>query len=163
MLHCDSESRPSQAIRVVFESVPSRIVGRSIDFPQVVENVCKTCGVRYERMNIWDEIKSAISGKISPEAYQNWLSKTFFLRAEGTRLWVGVPDAVTKDWILQEYNGEIWSAIRDRNFGIRQIVYELSGSPEQPIQKSAPEEKPEIAFSPSITLNPRFTFDTFVV
>src|SRR5271156_5832397 len=114
-------------------------------------------------MNIWEEIKSLISSKIGTDQYQNWISKTFFLRAEGTRLWVGVPDAVTKDWILQEYNGEIWSAIRDRNFGIRQIVYELSGSPEQPIQKSAPEEKPEIAFSPSITLNPRFTFDTFVV
>ena len=114
-------------------------------------------------MNIWDEIKTVISGKISSEAYQNWLSKTFFLRAEGTRLWVAVPDAVTKDWILQEYNGEIWSAIHDRNFQVRQIVYELSGSPDEAHRKVPAEEKPEISFSPSITLNPKFTFDTFVV
>jgi chromosomal replication initiator protein len=125
--------------------------------------VCKTCGVCGERMNIWDEIKTVISGKISSEAYQNWLSKTFFLRAEGTRLWVAVPDTVTKDWILQEYNGEIWSAIHDRNFQVRQIVYELSGSPDEAHRKVPAEEKPEISFSPSITLNPKFTFDTFVV
>jgi chromosomal replication initiator protein len=125
--------------------------------------VCKTCGVREERMNIWDEIRSVISSKITTEAYQNWLSKTFFLRSEGTRLWVGVPDAVTKDWIQQEYNGEIWSAIRDRNFGIRQIVYELSGSSDETGRKNSGDEKTEITFSPSISLNPKFTFETFVV
>ncbi len=125
--------------------------------------MCKTCGVREERMNIWDEIRSVISSKITTEAYQNWLSKTFFLRSEGTRLWVGVPDAVTKDWIQQEYNGEIWSAIRDRNFGIRQIVYELSGSSDETGRKNSGDEKTEITFSPSISLNPKFTFETFVV
>src|SRR5882724_5672790 len=132
--------------------------------------MCKRCGVCDERMNIWEEIKSLISTKMSAEAYQNWLSKTFFLRAEGTRMWVGVPDAVTKDWILQEYNGEIWSAIRDRNFGIRQIVYELSGPSEDGgrkhedgARKTHLEEKSEITFAASISLNPKFTFDTFVV
>ena len=114
-------------------------------------------------MNIWDEIRSVISSKITTEAYQNWLSKTFFLRSEGSRLWVGVPDAVTKDWIQQEYNGEIWSAIRDRNFGIRQIVYELSGSSDETGRKNSSDEKTEITFSPSISLNPKFTFETFVV
>src|SRR5579863_1945568 len=114
-------------------------------------------------MNIWDEIKSVISGKITTEAYQNWLSKTFFLRSEGTRLWVGVPDVVTKDWIQQEYNGEIWSAIRDRNFGIRQIVFELSGSADDTTRRNSFDEKPEVTFSPSISLNPKFTFETFVV
>src|SRR5580700_11665320 len=111
-------------------------------------------------MNIWDEIRSVISSKIGTDQYQIWLSKTFFLRAEGTRLWVGVPDAVTKDWILQEYNGEIWSAIRDRNFGIRQIVYELSGSADDTTRRNSFDEKAEVTFSPSISLNPKFTFET---
>ena len=114
-------------------------------------------------MNIWDEIKSVISSKITTEAYQNWLSKTFFLRSEGARLWVGVPDVVTKDWIQQEYNSEIWAAIRDRNFGIRQIVFELSGSSDEGGRKNSGDEKVEITFSPSISLNPKFTFETFVV
>src|SRR5262249_10506336 len=115
-------------------------------------------------MNIWDEIKTLLSSKISTEAYQNWLSKTFFLRSEGSRLWVGVPDEVTKDWIQQEYNGEIWSVIRDRNFAIRQIVYELPGTAaSESGRRNFSEEKTEITFAPSISLNLKFTFDTFVV
>ena len=49
------------------------------------------------------------------------------------------------------------------NFGIRQIVYELSGSSEDGVRKNHGEEKAEVAFAPSISLNPKFTFDTFVV
>ena len=112
-------------------------------------------------MNLWEQIKALISSKISPEAFQNWFSKTVFLRAEGPKLWVRVPDAATKDWIVDEYMSEIWSAIRESNMPIRQIVYEV----ENPAQQSRPalEEKQEIVFAPSISLNPRFTFDSFVV
>ena len=42
-------------------------------------------------MNIWEQIKSIISRKISTEAYQNWLSKTVFLKTEGAKLWVACP------------------------------------------------------------------------
>lgn len=114
-------------------------------------------------MNSWDEIRSQVSSKISQQSYQNWLSKTFFLRTEGTRLWVGVPDPATKEWIQQEYNAEIWSAVQDLKLQIRQIVYEVQ-MPSQPSAKRASEEeKTEEMFSPSINLNPKFTFDTFVV
>ena len=111
-------------------------------------------------MNIWEEIKSQICSKISTDAYQNWLSKTFFLRSEDGRLWVGVPDAATKDWIQQEYNAEIWSAIRERNYSVHQIVYELATSD---TGRKAGSEDREITFAPTISLNPRYTFDTFVV
>lgn len=114
-------------------------------------------------MNIWEQIKSLVSGKISAEAYQNWLSKTVFLRAEGTRLWVGVPDAVTKDWILQEYNAEIWSAVRELNLATHQIVYEVQHASQEASGKGASDEKADIVFAQSISLNPKFTFDSFVV
>jgi chromosomal replication initiator protein len=73
-----------------------------------------------------------------------------------------VPDTVTKDWILQEYMSEIWNAVREVNLPIRQIVYEIQEAPE-PSGRIAIDEKPEIVFSPSISLNPKFTFDSFVV
>jgi chromosomal replication initiator protein len=113
-------------------------------------------------MNNWEQIKSLISSKISPEAFQNWLSKTVFLRAEGTKLWVAVPDAVTKDWILQEYMSEIWSTIGELHLPIRQIVYEVQNSSQESNGKHG-DDKPEIVFAPSINLNPKFTFDSFVV
>ena len=114
-------------------------------------------------MNVWDRIKQQLSNKISAEAYHNWLSKTFFLKAESGRLWVGVPDAATKDWILEEYSGEIWAAIHALDLPLREIVYELHQSTDPGGGRTSADEKAEIVFSQSISLNPRFTFDTFVV
>jgi chromosomal replication initiator protein len=116
-------------------------------------------------MNTWDQIKGLIASKISMEAFENWLSKTVLIRTEGSRLWVGVPDTVTKDWILQEYTSDIWSAIRDLGLPLRQIVYEVEDS--SPVngknKQLGAEEKAEIEFAPSISLNPKFTFESFVV
>src|SRR6202140_2869645 len=110
-------------------------------------------------MDIWEGIKSHLSRKISAEAYQNWLTKTVFLKTDGAKLWVRVPDAVTRDWILQEYSAEVWSAIRELNFSVREMVYEVQGS----MENTAVQDKAEIVFSPSVNLNPKFTFESFVV
>src|SRR5260370_19876389 len=108
--------------------VPKESKTRVIRFPQVVENLCKSCGDSDKRMNTWDQIKGLIASKISMEAFENWLSRTVLIRTEGSRLWVGVPDAVTQDWILQEYTSDIWSAIRDLGLPLSQIVYEAQDS-----------------------------------
>ena len=129
-----------------------------------MENVCKRCADCDKRMNNWEQIKQLISDKISLEAYQNWLSKTFFLRSDGSKLCVGVPDGATRDWIEQEYSPEIWSAIRALNLPLKQITYEIQGAPAAATSKSGSDDnKAEIMFSPSISLNPKFTFDSFVV
>ena len=113
-------------------------------------------------MNTWDRIKNQMSSKISTDAFNNWLSRTVFLNSEGERLRVAVPDTATRDWIQQEYSGEIWSAVRDLNLSLREIVYEIQGSV-QPNNGRGFDDKSEVVFAPSISLNPRFTFDSFVV
>src|SRR5579872_4939473 len=113
-------------------------------------------------MNIWESIKQQISAKISTEAFENWLSKASFVRTEGDRLWVSVPDPHTRDWIQQEYSAEIWSAVRDLNLPLREIAYEIGAAPPLNGARSPLEDKPDVLFAPSITLNPKFTFETFV-
>ncbi|MBZ5610330.1 MAG: chromosomal replication initiator protein DnaA [Acidobacteriia bacterium] len=109
-------------------------------------------------MNSWEQIKDKVSSRISREAYQNWLSKTVFLKAEGGKLWVAVPDRATKDWIEQEYAGEIASAIGELKLNVSEVVYEIRSD-----ASVGREERGDIVFQPSISLNPKFTFDTFVV
>ena len=110
-------------------------------------------------MNTWEQIKNRLQTKISAEAYQNWLSKTVFLKAAGARLHVGVPYLEIKHWIEQEYAGEIASAIQDLKLGVAEIVYEVHSGEMKPPQS----EKNEIVFHPPVSLNPKFTFDSFVV
>lgn len=112
-----------------------------------------------EQMNTWEQIKDLISARISEESFQNWLSKTVFLRASAGRLYVGVPDRETKDWIEQEYAATIAGAIHDLKLDVAGVEYEiLSGEKQQDAG-----EKNELVFHPSINLNPKFTFETFVV
>ena len=113
-------------------------------------------------MNIWERIKQQISGKISTEAFDNWLAKAAFVKTEGSKLWVSVPDTHTRDWIQQEYSAEIWSAVREMNLPLTEIVYEVHSATSQ-VSHAPTEEKSDTLFAPSITLNPRFTFDSFVV
>src|ERR1700678_3442024 len=119
--------------------------------------MCKNCADCERRMNIWDRIKQQISGKISTDAFNNWLSKAVFVKAEGDRLWVSVPDTHTRDWIQQEYSADIWAAVREMNLSLREIVYEIHGTVQTSGNKSPLEEKQESLFATSVILNPKFT------
>jgi chromosomal replication initiator protein len=111
-------------------------------------------------MNPWDQIKQVLATKISNDSYENWLSKTSFLKESEGLLWVVVPDEVTKEFILQEYAAEVWSSIRDLGLPVHQVVYQPASSHSfrHPISDNG-----EPVFGPSFNLNPKFTFDSFVV
>lgn len=72
---------------------------------------------------------------------------------------VGVPYGEIKDWIEQEYASEIASAIQELKLGVTEIVYEVHSGE----MKSPQTEKNDIVFQPSVSLNPKFTFESFVV
>jgi chromosomal replication initiator protein len=112
-------------------------------------------------MNLWEDIKKLLATKISGAAYENWILRTSFLRLEGGVLWVSVPDELTKEWLQQEYAGEVWSAIRDVGLSVSQVIYESASS--QPMGNSPGDKPAEPVFAPSVSLNPKFTFDSFVV
>ncbi|MDQ6759516.1 MAG: chromosomal replication initiator protein DnaA, partial [Acidobacteriota bacterium] len=109
-------------------------------------------------------------------------SRTSFLRLEGGVLWANVPDEITKECMQQEYAGEVWWAIRDIGLPVSQVVYELGSSPvisradehrntappaRHPYfgeHHPEPEQKAnEPVFAAASSLNPNFTFDSFVV
>ena len=126
-----------------------------------MEKLCITCADCEKPMNAWEQVRDRISNKITVEAYQNWLAKTVFLKHEAGKLWVGVPNRATKDWIEQEYAMEIASAIRELDLPVKQVVLEIQDS--APQRAAGWDDKHEIDFAPSISLNPKFTFDSFVV
>jgi chromosomal replication initiator protein len=117
-----------------------------------------------QTLNAWDQIKELLSTRISNEAFQNWLAKTAFQRIDGQILRVVVPNEVTRQWMEEEYSQEVLSAIRHLSLPLEKVVFEVGFSP-----NSSAENPPhggdgrEAMFAPSTSLNPKFTFDTFVV
>ncbi|MCE5306425.1 MAG: chromosomal replication initiator protein DnaA [Acidobacteriales bacterium] len=117
-------------------------------------------------MNAWDSIKQRLSTQVSVESYQNWIATTSLLRAEPSRIWVLVPDEATKEWMEKEYAGKVRAVVSELNLGLKDVFYQVNGAHVEPpaIITVSPTSAREVVFqSPGSQLNPKFTFDNFVV
>ena len=115
--------------------------------------------------NAWDMVKQALHTRMKTEAFHNWVARTELLEQEGNRLRVLVPDEVTRHWLEGEYAGHVQSAIQNLNLPILRVHYELAGSGGAGLSSNE-EGGTDHGFQfPSATehLNPRLTFDSFVV
>jgi chromosomal replication initiator protein len=116
-----------------------------------------------KEINVWDYVKGRLESKISAQAYQNWVSRTSFAALDGDRLFVSVPDQTTKMWMESEYAGQIRAAVSTIDPGIRAVEYVMHSDAEQPIGRNGDSAR-DLEFESSINqLNPKFTFDSFVV
>src|SRR5579872_3299093 len=112
-------------------------------------------------MNPWDEIKQQLQGVLSAESYENWVSRTSLGEMKGGVLRVSVPSQETKAWLETEYANQVTAIIRRLNLPVQSVLYE-PGS--RMLEAGAIEAERELdSTSPTSQLNPRFTFDSFVV
>jgi chromosomal replication initiator protein len=111
-------------------------------------------------MNSWDQIRNYLQTRISSESYENWLAGTSYLETEGDRLTVAVPDRETRTWMETEYSTLVQNAIHELGLGIREVAYEAQ--PAKAKQAAAIESADQIE-TPVSQLNPKFTFESFVV
>jgi chromosomal replication initiator protein len=118
-----------------------------------------------EPMNIWELIKSKVAPQVSTEAFQNWLGRTALREMEGRTIWVSVPSEPAKRYIEQEYSGLIRSAIEALGLAVENIVYEVAAvAPVAASEQRSTVSGGEVVFQRGVThLNPKFTFDSFVV
>jgi chromosomal replication initiator protein len=104
-------------------------------------------------MNPWDRIKKELEAKLSPESYQNWITRIEYIGMDADTLVLSVPDEGTRRWIEAEYAAEVLTVARRVGLTVVRVEYSLPSSRE-PADFEAP---------PVSSLNPKFTFDSFVV
>src|SRR6266566_1596158 len=118
-------------------------------------------------MNTWDLIKIQLKSTLSTDSYQNWVSNTEFSHIQDNKLCVTVPNEETRAWMATEYSGFVNSVIRELGLNLSSVVYELAAAPTgKPSNGSAfanSTPKEDIFDSTRTPLNPRFTFENFVV
>ena len=116
-------------------------------------------------MNAWELVKRQLETKLSPESFQNWVSKTAFSRIESRTLWVSVPNSETRAWMESEYAELVRSIVRSTNLGVEvdQVAFELPLTDRMQLVHEREAGTKDIAFNGVATqLNPKFSFDTFV-
>jgi chromosomal replication initiator protein len=118
-------------------------------------------------MNLWDRILTSLQPKVNRHSFNTWLKPTQQLAfADGT-LHVEVPSVVFADWISRNYLPMIQESAREIEVGDLRLEFKSRQTGSVARQAAASltavaEEAPVLA--PLGTgLNPRYSFDSFVV
>ena len=138
----------------------------------------RTLGI--DSTNVWEEVISRIEAKVNRHSYYTWFRPTTFVADQGSTIVVKVPDPVFRDWLSRHYAAVINEALEElRRPGVR-VVYIADDSEEklaalqsaEAVPPLGEDETPAAALAvapgageggPVVGLNPRYTFESFVV
>jgi chromosomal replication initiator protein len=117
--------------------------------------------------NIWEEILARIQAKVNRHSFYTWFKPTAFIADDGGTLTVRVPNSLFKDWITKHYSGVIGEALIEVNRSGVAVNFLASPLAEGELPTLPPPEITPDTIPPPTTsvagLNPRYTFDTFIV
>jgi chromosomal replication initiator protein len=105
-------------------------------------------------MTLWDDVLGQLESKLNRHTFATWFRPTSFLSLEGSSMVVRVPSSQFKDWLTRNYQSIVSEALSDLGRGEVQVVFETETPGETILDKEG--------FGPS-PLNPKYTFETFVV
>ena len=121
-------------------------------------------------MNLWDEILARIETKINRHSFYTWFKPTTFVAEDLKAITVRVPNLMFKDWLTRHYSGIINEAMKELkkanltvNFvGDAQADGAIALSTDEAVVLESGAPPPASVPGPA-GLNPRYTFDTFIV
>lgn len=117
-------------------------------------------------MNAWQEILGYLKTKVNTQSYQTWLRPTRFSHVNQEELIVRVPNREFQDWIQEHYSSLIAEALSKLPMHLRKVQYVVEEAEESKAGngENGKALQAKLDFeSVDHTLNPRYTFDTFVV
>jgi chromosomal replication initiator protein len=125
-----------------------------------------------DKRTLWERTLNEIESLISKANFTTWFQHTDIEDSRGGTVYINVPNSFTKEWIQNKYNKHILSAMRKMDPSIKAIEYLICSKPMQNKPnyfkyKTQEPEAPQLGFNEfyetNDSLNPRYTFDNFVV
>ncbi len=120
-----------------------------------------------DRRSPWDLIKDQLQKQLSVENYANWIAHTKFAGIDGKTMLAAVPDRQTANFLTEEYGQRINALAAALGLGLERVEFTAESSARA---VSASVSGPELTngnghgdLESPILLNPKFTFETFVV
>jgi chromosomal replication initiator protein len=119
---------------------------------------------------IWDQILGRVESKVNRHSFYTWFKPTSFVADGGNSITVRVPNPLFKDWLTKHYSVVLSEALTEVQRPGVSLVFVAEGAtppPELPAVIAAPAEPDADPTAAPATapggLNPRYTFDTFIV
>ncbi len=119
-----------------------------------------------DNRNPWDVVKEQLEKTLSLESFENWIVRTKFAGLDGKTLLVTAPDGATVRFLMEEYSARINGLAAALGLGVERVKFKVdSGSsmPGMPGTAAALSDDSDALIESPLSLNPRFTFDSFVV
>lgn len=118
--------------------------------------------------HLWQQVLSAVQRKISKPSFDTWLKSTKALSFSDQAVMVIAPNNFTKEWLEARYTNLLSSTIFEQlgkqveiNFIVEESIPVAQKSQGSPVHPQPVQELQEETFSHM--LNPKYTFDTFVI
>jgi len=123
---------------------------------------------------LWQAVLAQIQFKISKANFATWFKNTEILTKNEGEIMVSVPNAFSKEWLEQKYNKFILKTLHDLDREIKEVKYTinrvaLKTEEDQKATSPPPQalsdqlEFEEFKINKSTNLNPRYTFESFVI
>lgn len=122
-------------------------------------------------LEIWQATLDKIENKMSKPSFETWLKTTRPVSLSSDTLVISVPNDFTRDWLQNRYAALISDTLREvvnKTYHIQFMTPRINedelfdtSSPMLPIVNNKKSEKN--GFDSSSWLNPKYTFDTFVI
>jgi chromosomal replication initiator protein len=119
--------------------------------------------------SIWDQILSRVETKVNRHSFYTWFKPTALVTDGGTAITVRVPNPLFKDWLTKHYLVVLSEALIEVHRPAASLVFVTEDAPASapvPSEEEPPAPEPgsgATATSSAGGLNPRYTFDTFIV
>lgn len=123
-------------------------------------------------INLWDDSLKEIENSISSANFNTWFKETFLIKIDDGVVYVGVPNAFIKDWIAKKFYTTVLKTLRDKEGSVRSIDFVIAKidkrKPENKKERIAKESNSALPLAEFVVnkednLNPRYTFDSFVI
>ena len=123
--------------------------------------------------SLWKKVLIEVEKNVSKANFSTWFKDTYIAKEENGTIFVAVQNAFVRDWLANRYHKFILKALRDLSETVRGLSYVIA-KPQDKIKFQKKDLKS--LKSPTISLpliehyndresnlNPRYTFDSFVI
>lgn len=117
---------------------------------------------------LWDDALVNIELSITPANFKTWFKDTHIMSLEDGVITLGVPSVFVRDWLSDKFQSMILKVLRELTPHVRSIEYAVVQRSEkrqdvkpQTVNATLPLE--EYYINKNDNLNPKYTFDTFVI
>jgi len=108
--------------------------------------------------SFWENILEKLKNELSKPSYDTWIASTRLIEFTNNKLTIGVPNEFAKDWLENRYLGLIKTTIQN----YLNSPVSLTFVADQELNNEAGSAGLNFGLL-SHTLNPKYTFDTFVI